>query len=150
LAILAAIFGITMYRAAHEFRLTTTRAVRHGLESDAASASLISAKRRPKRPTSRKSQFLATMSHEIRTPMNGVLGALDLLRRSPLSAEQRRLVRTAASSGTSLMEILNDVLDHSKIEAGKLMLRETPTSLDALARSVTRSFERMPKRRESG
>ncbi|MCE9658240.1 MAG: response regulator [Burkholderiales bacterium] len=87
-----------------------------------------------------KSEFLANMSHEIRTPMNGVLGALELLRRSPLSADQRRLVRTAASSGSSLMDILNDVLDHSKIEAGKLILSEAPTSLHALTRSVMALF----------
>jgi CheY-like chemotaxis protein len=80
------------------------------------------------------------MSHEIRTPMNGVLGALELLRRSQLDSDQRRLVRTAASSGASLMAILNDVLDHSKIEAGKLNLASTPFSLHALAVSVISLF----------
>ncbi|MEO6327269.1 MAG: ATP-binding protein [Thermoanaerobaculia bacterium] len=140
LAILAGIFGVTMYKAAQEFRLTTTRAVRHGLEADAASVSLMAAKEAAEAANVAKSQFLATMSHEIRTPMNGVLGALELLRRSPLSTDQRRLVRTAASSGSSLMEILNDVLDHSKIEAGKLMLTQAPTSLHGLTRSVMALF----------
>jgi CheY-like chemotaxis protein len=80
------------------------------------------------------------MSHEIRTPMNGVLGSLDMLRRSSLDDHQRMLVRTAASSGASLMNILNDVLDHSKIEAGKLNLARAPLSLHATAASVVALF----------
>ncbi|HKX40473.1 MAG TPA: response regulator [Burkholderiaceae bacterium] len=154
LAALAVIFGMTLYRAAIELRSTTTRAIRHGQEAHAANASLQRAKelaeaantslQRAKEAADAanmaKSQFLATMSHEIRTPMNGVLGALELLRTSRLDTQQRRLVKTAASSGESLMAILNDVLDHSKIEAGKLNLARTPLSLHATAASVVALF----------
>jgi signal transduction histidine kinase/CheY-like chemotaxis protein len=154
LSILVAIFGLTMLRAARDFTQATIRAVRHGLEADVANASLQRAKvaaeatndslQRAKEAADAanmaKSQFLATMSHEIRTPMNGVLGALELLRTSRLDTQQRRLVKTAASSGESLMTILNDVLDHSKIEAGKLNLVRTPLSLHATAASVVALF----------
>jgi len=67
-----------------------------------------------------KSQFLASMSHEIRTPMNGVIGMLNLLDNEPLTDKQKKYTQVAKSSADSLLNLINDILDVSKIEAGKL------------------------------
>ena len=73
-----------------------------------------------------KSEFLATMSHEIRTPMHGILGMLQLLRDTGLTSDQAQYAELARTSALSLMGILDDVLDLSKVEAGKLELEEVP------------------------
>ena len=72
--------------------------------------------------TKEKSRFLANMSHEIRTPLNAVIGLSDLLERTKLSDEQRELIKTIKSSGTVLLDLINNILDYSKIAAGKLEL----------------------------
>jgi signal transduction histidine kinase len=87
-----------------------------------------------------KSEFLATMSHEIRTPMNGVLGMCELLQRTELSARQRHLSDTILRSGRSLLGILNDVLDFSKIESGKLDIECAPFSPAELVQTVSAPF----------
>ena len=78
-----------------------------------------------------KSEFLATMSHEIRTPMNGVIGMAELLARSRLDDKQRMFVTTIVKSGEALIAIINDVLDLSKINAGRMQVRPRPFDLSA-------------------
>ena len=82
----------------------------------------LSAKKELENSVKAKSEFLANMSHEIRTPMNGVLGMVQLLSETSLSDKQKEMVETVRSCGDSLLSILNDILDLSKIESGKLDL----------------------------
>ena len=87
-----------------------------------------------------KSAFLARMSHELRTPMNGVLGMTELLTRTPLSATQARHTQTIRSSAQTLLQILNDLLDLSKAQAGKIELESLPLDLTQLVEESTAVF----------
>jgi signal transduction histidine kinase/ActR/RegA family two-component response regulator len=98
-----------------------------------------------------KTDFLATMSHEIRTPMNGVIGTIALLEDTPLSPEQARYVQTILQSGEALVELIDDILDFSKLEAGRLEIERREFSplhlaenvLDILEPTATRNKLRM-------
>jgi PAS domain S-box-containing protein len=105
-----------------------------------ADQALIDARNAADHANRAKDAFLATMSHEIRTPLGGLMGMLELLSLSPLDPEQGETLQTARDSGRSLLRILNDILDWSKIEDGKLELSLEPTSLAQLLAEVANTY----------
>ncbi|MFT6604570.1 MAG: GAF domain-containing protein, partial [Bacteriovoracaceae bacterium] len=88
-----------------------------------------------------KSEFLANMSHEIRTPMNGILGNLTLIEETKLSIEQKELLKTARQSGDGLLSIINDVLDLSKIESGKMGIEKIDFNIREVVEEVVGYFK---------
>ncbi|MBL0230018.1 MAG: response regulator [Moraxellaceae bacterium] len=87
-----------------------------------------------------KSEFLANMSHEVRTPMNGMIGMTQLLADTPLNVEQKHYINTIQSSSEALLRIINDILDYSKIEAGKLDIEHTNFNLHQLLKECVSLF----------
>ena len=101
---------------------------------------LTGAKHAAEQASRAKSSFLATMSHEIRTPMNGVLGLLELLQQSQLTAEQQEMAVVIGESASSLLKIIDDILDFSKIEAGKLEVEQVPLAPLTLVEGVAETL----------
>ena len=117
--LLSGLAAIAAQFAANNQRQTVALRITNALLTEESIKALAAAKA--------KTEFLATMSHEIRTPMNGVIGTTELLLDSKLTTEQRELAETVNSCGVTLLAIINDILDLSKIEAGRLDLELLPT-----------------------
>ncbi|WP_375290932.1 PAS domain S-box protein [Qipengyuania sp.] len=111
--------------------------LRNVAQTKALEAELRSSRREAEDAARAKSDFLANMSHEIRTPMNGVIGFTELMLNTELDETQAEYTRMIAESGQTMMRLLNDILDLSKIEAGLMTLASEPFELPALVQSVT-------------
>ena len=88
-----------------------------------------------------KTEFLAKMSHEIRTPMNGVLGLVELMQETPLNKDQKRYINAIQNAGRGLLDVINDVLDFSRMEAGKMQLSEAQFGLQDMLSDACSIYE---------
>jgi signal transduction histidine kinase/CheY-like chemotaxis protein len=127
---------------AHRFALIREDSVRIQTEANAELERRVEERTRELDSALRaRSEFLATVSHEIRTPMNGVLGITELLADTELTPRQREYAQIIQNSGRTLLTIINDVLDYSKIEAGKMTLEKVPFRIHDVINGATQIFQ---------
>ena len=110
-------------------------------ERKKAEAEIIKAKEEAEAANAAQSQFLANMSHEIRTPMNGVMGMLQLMQMTELTEEQKEYIRVSQTSSDALLVVINDILDYSKIGAGKMELEKTAFNLGTVINDAVSLFK---------
>lgn len=142
------LLALQTYRTARGFVESRRRIAEQADEIQLRNHELIQAREEALQAAKAKAAFLATMSHEIRTPLNGVLGMTRLLTETPLNTEQREFVHTIQVSGNTLLTVINEILDYSRIESGRMELEEEPLSV---AEVVEESLEIVAERaREKG
>ncbi len=137
-----AVYGtlIALALTAYSSYRTTRKILLSDIERSAALAEAAAARQAAEAASQTKSDFLATMSHEIRTPINGIIGMTEMLRRTALTTQQQRFADTAQQSGQHLLAIINNILDFSKVEAGKVELEHIPFQVHELIDSLTALF----------
>ena len=140
LAACTATYGLFLVHTARMHHEDLFKLYRLIFENEELVATLSVAKRRAEAANQAKSEFLATMSHKIRTPMNGIMGMLQLLETSTLDPEQRTHLDVAGKSADTLLRLLNDILDLSKIESGKLDFEDADFSPREVAEEVVALF----------
>ena len=137
LAVLALITGLLLFNLTRQVR--TMRNAASALESSAEA--LTAACEAAEAGNRAKSEFMATIGHEIRTPLNAILGMAELLAHRPLGPEERRHVDVITSSGTALLEMLNEILDFAKIEHGRMTCEAVAFDVRQLAAEAVRIVE---------
>jgi signal transduction histidine kinase/CheY-like chemotaxis protein len=130
------IIGVTASLYKRTYDLERRNLMKKSIDLEESRAYLTSTKLQAEEATKAKSTFLANMSHEIRTPLNGIIGTIDLMKHTNLSAEQEELMLSLKSSSNVLLDIINDVLDISKIEADKLDIFEGPCNINTIIKNV--------------